>query len=683
MKKTYRITGIDCPNCAKAIEGVIAKESFIEKVSLDYAKSKLYLVLKDENAEENLEKVIKTVKLIESNAEITDENEKSVKKSEKKFVFDLILFIVGVILGALAVFLKDLPLAVKYSFMILSALFIGYKTYFKALKLLLKGVVNENLLVTISVIGALIIGETFEGLMVIILYTIGKFLEDKAVEKSKKNIEELMERQSDFIIVIRDGKEIKALKSEINVGEHIIVKPGEIVGLDGKIVKGFSYVDVKHLTGESVPVFLKEGDEIASGSVVIDGMVEIQTTVVYAESTVKRITDLIINAESKKSKTETIVSKMAKWYTFAVMFFAVVVFLIVYIVLGDLSVAVYRGLIFLVVSCPCAFAISVPLTYFSGIGNASKKGVLVKGSAYLDNVARADIVVFDKTGTITTGAFTVEKVEALNGFTEEDVLRFTRMGERYSIHPIAKAIMKNADTELTPVENFTEIKGKGVKYVFEGKEYFVGKSEEDDGFTTVILTENGELKGKVYLEDSVKEEAVSVISDLKKAGIKTVILSGDNEKAVEKAALKAGVDEFTAKLTPEEKYEKINEYKKQGKKVIYVGDGMNDAPSLALADVGISMGLSGSPLTIEASDAVIVDDDLKTIPAFYKTGKFTKKIVKENVIFALLIKIVFLTLGAVGITGMLPAVFADVGVTLITILNGMRALYYGTTKQGR
>ena len=390
--------------------------------------------------------------------------------------------------------------------------------------------------------------------------------------------------------------------------------------------------------------------------------------------------NLIENAENKKSKTETFISKITRWYTLGVFILSVLVWGIVWAVTKEFNTAIYRGLIFLVVSCPCAFAISVPLSYFSGIGNASKKGILIKGSNYLDACAKLDIVAFDKTCTLTTGQFNIEKVESFrDNLTEEDIIYLASLGEQNSLHPLAKSILANNKKELVEVDNVKEIAGEGVFFAFNGKTYFIGRKGKEGKNTSVEVYENEVLIGKIYLSDTIKESSKGACEELNSMGIKTVLLSGDNKEIVETVGNSLGIQECKYSLLPQDKYNWIEENKK-GKMLAYVGDGINDAPSLMLADVGISMGINGSPASIEASDIVLVDDNPNKVPMAVKLSKYTRKIVWENIIFSAGIKFTFLLLGAIGITGMLPAVLADVGVTVLAILNSMRALRYTPKK---
>lgn len=675
MIKKMKIEGLDCPNCAKALEGQLNGLASVNSVTLDFLKS--IITIDSDIMELAIKDVVKLTKQIEPDANIIVESE---KRTSNKFILDLLILILGISVGACVLFV-EMPTEWFWSLYVLSALILGYKTYYKAIRLLFKGVINENLLVTLSILGASLVGEHMEGLMVIALYSIGKLLEGVAVDKSRKSIEKLTNFQVDYAYVLRDGKEVKVDPSEVEIGEVILVKPGERVPLDGQVVYGSATLNLQSLTGESLPVNVGEGDKILSGSIVLDTALKIQVTQLYKDSTVTRIMNLIENASEKKSKTETIISKFSKWYTLGVMVIAIIVGVIVGLITGDVNEGVYRGLIFLVVSCPCAFAISVPLTYFSGMGNAAKCGILIKGSNYLDALASVNMVAFDKTGTITTGEFEVEFIQSFDEvYKNEDILYLASIGERYSVHPLAVSICSACKKELCEASDVKEVAGEGVYYKYNSDSYFVGKKDKELNGTYVELYKNDVKIGQIKLVDKLKSSAVNAFYCLRQDKIQTVILSGDNTNVVQSIAKRVEADYFFSKLLPEDKYNKIANYQNDGTHVCYVGDGLNDAPSLMIADVGVSMGIKGNAASIEASDVVIVDDNPLKVAHAIKISKKTRQIVWQNIIFSALIKIVFLTLGALGITGMLAAVIADVGVTLIAILNSLRALKYNPNK---
>lgn len=679
MKKKFKIKGLDCPNCAKTLEAKIAELGSVKSAKIDFLKSTLEIEADDVNLA--VQDAINIAKKIEPDAKILVKNEAH-KIFGKTFFIDLSLLLVGIALGCVALFVKGLPVYAFWILFVLSALLMGYKTYYKAFWLIFKKTINENMLVTISVIGAAAVAEYMDALMVIALYSIGKILENLALEKSRKSIEKLTNLKPEIVRKLVGENEEIVNPSEIEIGDLFLVKPGERVALDGIVVSGNSNLDVQSLTGESLPKFFKEGDEILSGSIVLDGILTIKATSKLENSTAQKIMDMIENASEKKAKTETVISKMTKWYTLGVIALAVLVWGIVWDVTKDINTAIYRGLIFLVVSCPCAFAISVPLAYFSGLGNASKKGILIKGSNYLDAAANLKTIAFDKTGTITTGEFKIKKIVSLDETkSENDILKLCAQGEKHSLHPIAKAITNEISEELEEVSNFKEISGKGISFELHENKYFVGRQSENLSETTVELFENETKIGEIILEDEIKESSISAIQELNAMGIRTVMLSGDNKIIVDKVAEEVGTSEALSNLLPEDKFKWIENYKQNEKsKIGYVGDGLNDAPSLTLADVGFSMGIKGNDASIEASDIVLANDNPEKIVEAIKISRNTKKIVWENIGLSALIKIVFLSLGAFGVTGMLSAVIADVGVTLVAILNSLRALKFNSKK---
>ncbi len=677
MKRIVKIEGLDCPNCARTLQIELNKIDGVSNAEINFVKGRLSF--ESENIEKAMKDIVNLTKVIEPNAKIRLNKE----KKGNRFFVDIITFFLGVIVGVLLYVFSNMLDAWAYWLMfVASALLIGYKTYLRAILLLFKGVVNENLLITISVAGAAAIGEVIEGLMVIFLYTIGKILERLAVDKSRNAIEKLTNLQPEFANVERGGKEVRVEPEEVEIGEIIVIKPGERVAIDGQIVEGNAALDMQSLTGESVPISIGVNDSVLSGSIVLDGVLRVKTTEIFKDSTVSKIMNLIENAQDKKSKTETFISKITRWYTLGVIIVAVLVLAIGWGISAEFNPSVYRALKLVVVSCPCAFAISVPLSYFSGLGNASKNGILIKGSNYLDALGKVNLVAFDKTGTLTTGEFKVEKVESLSEkYSKDDIIYLASLGEQYSLHPLAKSIVAHNKKELKKVKNVKEIAGEGVSFEYHKRHYFIGrKTKEKD--VSVELYENQILIGRIFLNDTIKEEALDMCKELKEMNIKTVLLSGDMNEKVEKVSEVLGIDDYKAQLLPQDKYQILEELKKENR-VVYVGDGINDAPSLTLADVGISMGINGSPASIEASDVVLGDDNINKIPKAIKISKFTRKIVWSNIILSAVVKFAILALSLADITNMMVAVFADVGVTLIAILNSLRALYYKPKKKSK
>ena len=670
MKKEYNIVGLDCGYCALTLEKYLEKVEGVKSCNVNFSTSKLFLEVEDSNAKSIIKDIFKTTKQVNPSVKLSESSE---NKSEIN-VIDIILYFIGLVIGLIVIFVRLHPVA-YWIMLIVSALCMGYKTYYKAVLQLRYLKLNENTLVTISVIGAIAVGEQMEGLMVIALYTIGKMLESKAVRFSRKSISSLISAQPEYAVLVKDGVETKVKPEVVKIGDSIIVKPGEKVALDGKVLEGSATVDKRHLTGESVPVVVKAGDFIESGSIVLDSSITIEVTSEYKDSTVSKILGLVSDASNKKSKTETIISKFASWYTVGVLVAAVITFGITWAVLGDVGTAIYRGLIFLVVSCPCAFAISVPLSYFSGIGRCSRAGILVKGSNYLDAAAKLDYMVFDKTGTLTTGEFVVKSVKLAKNIDKEEFLKVVVAGEKNSLHPIAKAIVNYYDGKvLETVTDYKEIAGKGIQYRIGEDFYEIGRSSSKRGDTAVEVKKNNKKIGSIILADEIKSGNFDLVYKLGTLGVRSMMLTGDKESVAKTVASKLGLEEYRAGLLPEDKYKILEEMKSEGKRIGFVGDGINDAPALTLANVGISMGIMGSDATIESSDVVIADDNIAKIPKLIDIAKYTKKIVLQNIIFSAVTKVTFLALGALGITGMLLAVFADVGVTLLAILNSLRVI---------
>ena len=548
--------------------------------------------------------------------------------------------------------------------------------------------IDENFLITISCIGAYLVGEHMEGLMVIILYEIGEILEDKAIDKSRDSIEELMNIRPEYANLKNENEIKKVSPDEVQIGDIIVIKDGEKIPLDGKIIKGEANLNMASLTGESKLQKVIIGDEVLSGAVNVNGLIEVQVIKKYEDSTVSRILDLVENATEKKAKTETFVSRLARIYTPIVVVLAILVAIFLPIINHSVTYnqSIYRALIFLIISCPCAIAISVPLSYFSGIGKASREGILIKGSNYLDILKDIMEIGFDKTGTLTKGEFGVSRVDVLNDqYSEKEIIEYILMGESLSNHPIAKSIIGSKEIINNKVKEYKEIKGKGISYIIDDKKFLVGNAslvehEEKQNIdnTIIYVKVNNELVAKIYLEDTVKEGSKEAIKKLNQIGITTKMFTGDKREVAEKITKELEIKEFIAEMLPEDKYNEIEKiikkYEGTSSKVAFVGDGINDSPVLALADVGISMGGVGQAAAIEASDVVIMTDDLNKIHKAIEISKKTRKIIVENLVFAISVKVIVLILSTIGMAGMWQAIFADVGVTLITIFNTLRIL---------
>lgn len=568
----------------------------------------------------------------------------------------------------------------------------GYDIIFKALKNIIKGqVFDENFLMGIATLGAIGIKEYPEAVMVMVLYQIGEYLQDKAVEKSQNSITELMDIRPDYANIEKNGDLTKISPYEVNIEDTIIVKTGEKIPLDGIIIDGTATLDTSALTGESRPREVKIGDEAISGCINTNGLLKIRVTKEYGQSTVSKILDLVENASSKKTKTENFITKFAKIYTPVVVLAALFLAILPPLIFGsNFSVWINRALTFLVISCPCALVISVPLGFFAGIGGASKCGILVKGSSYLELLSKPETIVFDKTGTLTQGCFKVVKIVQQEDTTKEELLELTAYAESYSNHPIALSIKKAYDKNIDKnrISEISEIAGNGVRAEINGCSILVGNEnllknhnisyqKANETGTIVYTAKNSKFLGYIVISDKLKEDAQKAIIELKKLKLQTVMLTGDTEESGLAVAKELNIDKAYTQLLPIDKVDKIEdiiEQKTKNKSVIFVGDGINDAPVLTRADVGIAMGGLGSDAAIEAADVVIMDDKPTKVATAIKIAKQTLTIVKENIAFALGIKVLFLILGAFGFVTMWGAVFADVGVTLIAVLNSLRAL---------
>ena len=569
---------------------------------------------------------------------------------------------------------------------------IGWDIVWKALTNILHGqVFDENFLMTIATIGALILGEHSEGVAVMLFYQVGEWFQSYAVSKSRKSIASLMDIRPDYANVERNGKLEQVDPEEVNIGDTIVVKPGERVPLDGKIIKGTSALDTSALTGESMPRDVEPGMEVISGCINQTGILTIQTTKKYGESTVAKILDLVENASDKKGKTENFISRFARYYTPIVVFAAIALAVLPPLVTGQpFTVWIYRALTFLVISCPCALVISIPLSFFGGIGGASKIGVLVKGSNYLESLAHTEVVVFDKTGTLTKGSFAVSQINAVS-MKEAQLLELAAYAEDYSNHPISLSIKKAYGKKIdhSRISDVQEIAGHGVRAVIDGKTILAGNAKlmDREGIayipsnaigTVIYLACNGKYAGYIVIEDEIKADAPSAIKALKEVGVrKTVMLTGDADAVGKKVAQKLGLDQAYTELLPADKGDRVEMMLRQTTekgKLVFVGDGINDAPVLARADVGIAMGGLGSDAAIEAADVVLMTDEPSKISAVVQIARKTIRIANENIVFALGVKILVLILGATGYANMWAAVFADVGVSVIAILNAIRAM---------
>lgn len=687
MKKyEFILKDLDCAACANEIQEKLAKNPGLHNVNVNFAKLKLTY----ETDTVSVEEVRKAVKEQEPEVEmISAEKMKEIEnKNESKMGAQIARLLIGIIIAGIGLYAK-LPDAVSTIFIILGYVILLYRTAKNAFKMLFASKkINENFLITISCVGAYLVGEHMEGLMVIILYEIGKILEEKSISKSRKSIKDLMDIKPEYANLKTENDIKQVSPEEVKIGDIILVKEGEKVPLDGIVTKGTADLNTASLTGESKLTQVSENKNVLSGSIVVDGMIEVKVTEEYKNSTVSRILDLVENATDKKAKTETFVNKASSIYTPIVIGLAAVVaiFLPLFteIPYTGNNGSIYRALIFLVISCPCSIAISVPLSYFSGIGKSSKEGILIKGSDYIDAIKDIKEIVFDKTGTLTKGEFEITKIDTFENYSEQEVLKYAAMGEKYSNHPIAKSIMKANKEEIAEVQDFKEIAGKGLSYQYNGETVLVGNSvlvdandTNEEGATKIYVKINDKLAGIIYLGDTVKDGVVETIKELKALGIKTNMFTGDNKQIAEKTGKEIGIENIKSEMLPQDKYnafEEIINKKDEKAKVAFVGDGINDSPVLARADVGISMGGVGSESAIEASDVVIMTDNVSKILDAIKISKKTCGIIRQNLVFAVTVKVLILFLSTIGLSGMWQAVFADVGVTILTIFNTLRIL---------
>lgn len=674
MKKyKYNINNLDCANCAREVLESLNENKDFKNVIVNFNTKKL---IYESDKEFTLPELNKLVKEVEPDAFITDE-EVNIKKE-----YHFSILVVGVIIGLIGYFVK-MPTYLKWILYVISYSMLLYRCIINSLKLLIKSkTINENLLITVSCLGALALKNVLEGIMVITLYTIGKILEEKAINNSRNSIKDLMDL-TDKTVNIKVGKEVKnILVEDVKVGDILLVKKGEKIGVDGIIKSGTSSIDSSMLTGESEPVFIKEGDKVLSGSINLGDVILVRATSTFEDSTVSKILEMLESATDKKTKTETIVSKGSKIYTPVVLVLSILVMIVLPLFGVNLSSSIYRGLTFLVISCPCAIAISVPLSYFTGIGVCSKNGILVKGSNYLDSLSSAKNIIFDKTGTLTNGTFKVTSIdikdeEKTNEYNKDDIMEILLMGESLSDHPIAKSIMSTSGkfVDNSRVENYKEISGKGITFVLDGKQVSIGNNKIDECTETasIHMHINGEHVASIFINDGIKENTSSVIKNLQKNDIKTYMFTGDKKDVALEIGGMLGIDEIKYEMLPTDKFKAYESVEKSGL-TIFVGDGINDAPVLKRSSVGISMGSVGSDQAIEASDIVILNDDLEKIPLGISISKYTKHIIKENLIFAIGVKAVILVLSVLGLASMWLAVFADTGVTLLTILNTLRII---------
>lgn len=672
MKKyKYNINNLDCAACAREIEEMLNKHEDFSNATVNFNTCK---IVYESNKDYSLEELNDLVRRVEPECSITLEEKDNRKE------FSLSFLVLALVIGLSGYFLP-LPKVIKIILYLISYSMLLYRTTINAIKLLLKGNgINENALMTISCLGALALGEVLEGMMVIALYTIGKILEEKAINNSRKSIKYLLDIKEPYVNLKVKDKLDQVRVEDVKLNDILIVKKGEKIPVDGVVVKGSTLLDTSALTGEADLDNVTVKSNVISGSINMGEVIEIKATKTYDDSTVSKVLELLDSATDKKTKTETLVSKISKIYTPSVIIMAILITIFLPI-FTDVTIkeSIYRGLTFLVISCPCAIAISIPLSYFTGIGVSSKKGILIKGSNYLDNLSNTSSVIFDKTGTLTNGTFNVSKIEIEDSrYNYDEIIDILIKGESFSNHPIAKSILKLKSTKVdnSDVKDFREIEGQGITFKMGDKNIFIGNKIlcSCNHECMLHLNINGSHVASISIDDGIKESAKETISKLKSYGIKTYMFTGDRKENALVIGHTLGIDEIKYEMLPQDKFSNYESVSKDNKITIFVGDGINDAPVLKRADIGISMGGVGSDIAIEASDIVLMSDEVDRIPLAIDISKYTKRIIKENLIFALSVKVIILLLSVFGLANMWLAVFGDTGVTLLTILNTLRIM---------
>lgn len=696
-KKVLLLVGLGCANCAAKIEKEIKNLPDVKNASVDFVSKRLTIEVNNRHELDTIvEKASKIAKQIESGVKVIEEENQKEKKEVGGISKNKIIQLGTGAAFFLIALVFEFPFRVEFGLFLISYILVGGNVVLRAFKNILRGqVFDENFLMGIATIGAFAIKEFPEGVAVMLFYQVGELFQTLAVNRSRKSIGALMDIRPDYAN-LKIGEDIKKVSpDEIGIGDIIIVKPGEKIPLDGKVIEGKSMLDTSALTGESVPKEAEPGNDVLSGAINKNGLLTIEVTKEFGESTVSKILDLVQNASSKKAPTENFITKFARYYTPVIVFTAIALALIPPLIVPGATFPdwINRALVFLVVSCPCALVISIPLSFFGGIGGASRNGILVKGSNYLEALNNVDTVVFDKTGTLTKGVFNVTKIRSIEDEAEISLLEYAAFAESYSSHPIAISILKAYGKEIdkSEIESYDEISGHGIKVRVRGKEILAGNTklmnrenilfgEADEPGTVVHMAVDRKYAGYIVISDEVKDDSPKAIQDLKAIGVKKlVMLTGDSKAVGDKIGSLLGLDEVHAELLPDQKVERLEMLEMQKKtkgKLLFVGDGINDAPVLTRADVGIAMGGLGSDAAIEAADVVIMTDEPSKLTGAIRIAKRTRSIVWQNIFFALIIKAVVLVLGAGGIATMWEAVFADVGVTLIAVINAMRVMKY-------
>lgn len=679
-KYIFHLRGLTCANCAGKIEEELKSRDELKNLHYDFLNDELVF----ESEEDSIKlkrKIQDIVDSIEDGVIVTEDIGEEIEEEEEEENFSIYKAIL-VFIGLVALHFVNLNEKFKLISYLILYIIIGYDVIKASISKISSGnFMDEKFLMTVASLAAIISGEYAEAVAVMLFYSVGEIIQDRAVDSSKKSIKEALKLKPDFANLRLNGEIVKVDPSEVSIGQVILIRPGEKVPLDGKIIKGSSNLDTSNISGEFAPVSLEAGDEIISGFVNLDSSLEVEVTKTYKEGTIAKIIDMVKNASVNKAKVEKFITRFAKIYTPIVIGLAVILFLFLNFATDHTAKeALYRAAIFLVISCPCALAISVPLTIFAGIGSLSRRSIFVKGGNSIEALTDIDGIAFDKTGTVTKGEFTIAEVEEISG-SREEILEIASVGEAYSTHPIAKAIVKAFETNKTP-DHLNNLGGKGIEFDLEGKSYLVGNKklmedfniklddDKESNYVDVFVADKEKVLGIIKLKDQIKDGVKESVDELHKRGVKTYMFSGDKDRVVEEIAKEVGIDYYKGSLLPEDKVSEIKKIE-ENKKLAFVGDGTNDAPSLASAYLGISMG-SGSDIAIETSDIVLLKNDISSIVRGIDIAKRVKKISYQNIFIALFLKVVVLGLGAVGYVSMPLAVFADVGVALLCIVNSLR-----------
>lgn len=694
MEKKYLLKGLDCPNCAAKIEHEVGELEGVSLACVNLMKQTLTV----KSSLDMTKQIGAIVNSYEPDVEVSEyseaHNHHEHGEGEGKSILlrlavGAVIYVAGITIGSLTA----LPSTFETALLIIAYVILGGDVVLSAVRNILKGhIFDENFLMSLSSIGAFIIGEHYEAVAVMLFYQIGEFFQDMAVNHSRRSIADLMDIRPDSATVSRHGQLITISPEDVNAGETIVVKPGERIPLDGLVIDGESTLDTTALTGESVPRNIRAGDEALSGCINQSGVLTIRVTKAYGESTAQKIIDMVENASNRKAPTESFITKFARYYTPIIVITAVILAVIPPLVFDREWIEwIHRGFVFLVISCPCALVISIPLAFFGGIGAASKHGILVKGGNYLEALNNVSVVVFDKTGTLTKGVFNVTEIIPAGSFTDQQVLKYAAQAESYSNHPIAKSILTayGESIDKNGISDYHEISGHGISVIADGKNILAGNdrmmnlkwiayTQCNAIGTKVYVAVDGKFAGCILISDVIKPDSKRAIAQLKSFGVeRCVMLTGDNKRIAGAVADELGLDAYHAELLPDQKVEKLaqlDKSKRAGSKLAFVGDGINDAPVLAQADVGIAMGGLGSDAAIEAADVVLMTDEPTKLIDAIKIARATKRIVVQNIVISLGIKGIFLILGACGIAGMWEAVFGDVGVALIAVFNAMRIM---------